>query len=85
VLRGFHTSGLILHRPDEERPERRLEIELRTSPALPAKLIDKRDGGWVELDPSGERIMRRDFGETLDEPALKKWTGSGRLALYVGQ
>jgi len=72
ALRGFYTSGLILHRPDEERPERRLEIELRNGPALPAKLIDKRDGGWVELDPSGERIVRRDFGEKLDAERLRK-------------
>ena len=72
ALRGFYTSGLILHRPDEERPERRLEIELRNGPAPPAKLIDKRDGGWVELDPSGERIVRRDFGEKLDAERLRK-------------
>jgi hypothetical protein len=44
ALRGFYTSGLIMHRPDEEAPERRLEIELRNGPALPAKLIDKVDG-----------------------------------------
>lgn len=72
ALRGFYTSGLILHRPDEERPERRLEIELRNGPALPSKLIDKRAGCWVELDPSGERIVRRDFGEKLDAERMRK-------------
>ena len=51
ALRGFYTSGIIMHRPDEERPERRLEIELRNGPALPAMLVDKVGGRWVELDP----------------------------------
>ena len=29
ALRGFYTSGLILHRPDEDCSQRKLEIELR--------------------------------------------------------
>ena len=41
ALRGFYTSGLILHRPDEDSSQRKLEIELRNGPALAAKLIDK--------------------------------------------
>ena len=48
ALRGFYTSGLILHRPDEDSTERRLEIELRNGPALPA-----------EADRQGERPMGR--------------------------
>ena len=72
ALRGFYTSGLMLHRPDEERSERRLEIELRNGPALRSKLIDKQAGRWVELDPSGERIVRRDFGEKLDAERMRK-------------
>ena len=82
ALRSFYTTGLLLHRPDEERSERRLEIELRNGPALPKKLIDKQNGGWVELDPSGERIVRRDFGEKLDaerqrknDAIVKRWHG----------
>jgi hypothetical protein len=34
ALRGFYTSGIIMHRPEEDQPERRLEIELRNGPAL---------------------------------------------------
>ena len=41
ALRGFYTSGLLMHRPDEDSTVRRLEIELRNGPALPGKLIDK--------------------------------------------
>ena len=47
ALRGYYTSGLILHRPDEDASERKLEIELRNGPALPSKLIDKVRGQWV--------------------------------------
>ncbi len=41
ALRGFYTSGLILHRPDEECSQRKLEIELRNGSALPPRVIDK--------------------------------------------
>jgi RecA-family ATPase len=44
ALRGFYTTGLILHRPEEDSTQRRLEIELRNGPALPAKLVDKVNG-----------------------------------------
>ena len=60
ALRGFYTSGLILHRPDEDRSERKLEIELRNGPALPAKVIDKVGGAWVEINPMNERLVRQD-------------------------
>ena len=33
ALRGFYTSGLILHRPDEEASTRRIEIELTKAAA----------------------------------------------------
>jgi len=72
ALRGFYTSGLIMHRPDEEKSERRLEIELRNGPALPAKLIDKVDGRWVELNPMNERLVRQEAGAKLDAERLRK-------------
>ena len=37
ALRGFYTSELLMHRPDEDSSVRRLEIELRNGPALPGK------------------------------------------------
>ena len=66
ALRSFYTSGMLMFRPDEEQPERRLEIELRNGPALDAMLIDKRGGRWIELDARGERIVRQEIGRKLD-------------------
>jgi hypothetical protein len=72
ALRGFYTSGLILHRPDEEATERRLEIELRNGPALPSKLIDKVKGEWVELNPMNERLVRQEVGAKHDAERVRK-------------
>ena len=72
ALRSFYTSGMIMFRPDEERPERRLEIELRNGPALDTMLIDKRGGRWIELDARGERIVRQEIGRKLDAERLRK-------------
>ncbi|MEN3976909.1 AAA family ATPase [Emcibacter sp. SYSU 3D8] len=72
ALRGFYTSGLILHRPDETCSQRRLEIELRNGPALPAKLIDKVAGQWVELNPINERLVRQEVGARHDAERDRK-------------
>lgn len=72
ALRGFYTSGLILHRPDEEAPERKLEIELRNGPALPSKLIDKVGGQWVEINPMNERLVRKEAGAKHDAERNRK-------------
>ncbi|MFZ3582141.1 AAA family ATPase [Loktanella sp. DJP18] len=72
ALRGFYTSGLLMHRPDEDRSERRLEIELRNGPALAGKLIDKVGGRWVELNPMSERLVRKEVGARLDAERLRK-------------
>jgi hypothetical protein len=72
ALRGFYTSGLILHRPDEDASERKLEIELRNGPALPWKLIDKRDGQWVEINPMNERLVRAEVGAKHDAERMRK-------------
>jgi hypothetical protein len=61
-----------MHRPDEERPERRLEIELRNGPALPSMLIDKVGGRWIELDPHSERLVRKEGGAKLDAERDRK-------------
>jgi len=71
-LRGFYTSGIIMHRPDEEASERKLEIELRNGPALPSKLIDKVKGQWVELNPMNERLVRKDVGARHDAERVRK-------------
>ncbi len=72
ALRGFYTTGLILHRPDEETPERKLEIELRNGPALPPKLIDKQNGQWVEINPMNERLVRKEVGAKHDAERNRK-------------
>jgi hypothetical protein len=72
ALRGFYTSGLLMHRPDEESSLRRLEIELRNGPSLPTKLIDKENGRWVEINPMNERLVRKELGAKLDAERLRK-------------
>ena len=72
ALRSFYTSGMIMFRPDEERPERRLEIELRNGPALDAILIDKRGGRWVEVNANEERLVRQTVGVRLDAERVRK-------------
>src|SRR5690606_31772370 len=72
ALRGFYTSGLILHRPEEDSSQRRLEIELRNGPALPAKLVDKVNGRWVELNPMNERLVRAEGGVRYDAERVRK-------------
>ena len=72
ALRGFYTSGLILHRPDEESSQRKLEIELRNGPALAAKIIDKVKGEWVEINPMNERLVRAELGARHDAERERK-------------
>ena len=83
ALRGFYTSGLLLHRPDEETSERRLEIELRNGPALPSKLIDKVNGQWVELNPLNERLIAKEAGAKFDAERDRK--GDVILRMIAGQ
>ena len=71
-LRGFYTSGIIMHRPDEEAGDRKLEIELRNGPALPSKLVDKEKGQWVERNPMNERLVRKDVGAKHDAERVRK-------------
>jgi putative DNA primase/helicase len=72
ALRGYYTAGMILFRPDESQPERKLITELRNGPALPAKVIDKQDGQWVEIDTRSQRLVRKEYGEKLDGERLRK-------------
>ena len=65
-LRSFYTCGILMCRPDEDRPERKLFFELRNGPAIEPQFIDKVDGHWVEIDRRGERLVRREHGEKLD-------------------
>ena len=72
ALRSFYTSGMIMFRPDEDQPQRRLEIELRNGPALEGIVIDKVGGRWVEIDRSSERLVRKALGGKLDAERVRK-------------
>jgi hypothetical protein len=72
ALRGFYTSGLLMHRPEEDNSARRLEIELRNGPALLGKLIDKVNGEWIELNLMNERLVRKEVGARFDAERLRK-------------
>jgi hypothetical protein len=71
-LRSFYTSGMIMHRPDEARPERRLFFELRNGPALEPMMVDRIGGRWVTLDPKSKRLVRRNIGQKLDAERRRK-------------
>jgi hypothetical protein len=71
-LRSFYSSGIIMHRPDEERPERMLHFELRNGPGIEPMVVDKVGGRWVEIDRSETRLVRREFGEKLDAERVRK-------------
>jgi hypothetical protein len=72
ALRSFYTSGVIMHRPDEDRPERMLHFELRNGPAIDPKIIDKQGGRWLEIDRHSERLVRKDLGDRLDAERVRK-------------
>ena len=72
ALRGYYTAGIILHRPDEDASQRRMEIELRNGPAPPAKLIVKVNGQWVELNPMSERLANKEMGAKHDAERMRK-------------
>jgi hypothetical protein len=63
---------VIMHRPDEERPERMLHFELRNGPGIEPMIIDKADGRWIVIDRSETRLVRREFGEKLDAERARK-------------
>ena len=72
-----------MHRPDEENTLRKLEIELRNGPALPAKLIDKVNGQWVEINPMNERLIAKEAGARFDAERDRK--GDLILRMIAGQ
>ncbi|MCA3704171.1 MAG: AAA family ATPase, partial [Methylobacterium sp.] len=71
-LRSFYTSGIIMHRPDEDRPERMLHFELRNGPGIESITIDKPNGRWIEIDRSNERLVRKAMGDKLDAERVRK-------------
>lgn len=72
ALRGFYTSGMILFRPEEEKTQRELHVELRNGPGIAPLLVDKIGGRWVELDRHSERLVRQEIGRKLDAERTRR-------------
>jgi hypothetical protein len=72
ALRGFYTTGIVMFRPDEAGSQRELHIELRNGAGLDRMTIDKIDGEWVEIDESGQRLVRKDIGSRLDAERMRR-------------
>jgi hypothetical protein len=65
-LRSFYTTGMLLHEPVEGEPLR-LEIELRNGAAVEPKALERdQGGGWQEVDPDEQRLVRKEYGTRLD-------------------
>ncbi len=70
-LRSYYTSGIILHRPDETRPERSLIFELRNGPEIKPKTIIRGSAGWAETS-TYERLALHQPASKIDAEALRK-------------
>lgn len=71
-LRGYYSSGMIIYRPQESRPERNLVFELRNGPSIPLMVIDKANGQWIELDQDRQPIVRKDYTDKMRAERLRK-------------
>ena len=70
-LRSYYTSGIILHRPDETRPERSLLFELRNGPEIKQKTILRGSNGWVEV-ANHERLALQQCSGKIDAEFLRR-------------
>ena len=66
ALRGYYTTGIILYRPDEKKPQRQLIFELREGEEISPKSIEKIVGGWLEIEPESSRLIHQEYGKKLD-------------------
>ncbi|MDX1950297.1 MAG: AAA family ATPase [Rickettsiales bacterium] len=71
-LRSYYSTGLMLYRPDENKPERQLYFELRNGAGIKTKIIDKIDGVWTETNINTQRIAQRELGRKLDAERDRK-------------
>lgn len=62
-IRRRFTAGIIIYCPDEEQTTKKFFFELRNGPKIKAKLVDKINDVYQELDPSTIR-MRNQLLET---------------------
>ena len=62
ALRGYYTTGMLLMRPDEKKPERKLFFELRNGPEPKPKQIIKEGKAWREQ--AGGSVTTEDTGQS---------------------
>lgn len=70
-LRGFYSSGMLLHRPDEASSLRQVIFELRNGPSIDTKHVDKIKGEWCEV-LANQRLVLQEHGEKLDAERRRK-------------
>jgi len=66
ALRGYYTTGILLYRPDENKPHRNLIFELREGEEIVPKTIERIVGGWQELELESVRLVHQEYGRKLD-------------------
>ncbi|WP_353277822.1 hypothetical protein [Wolbachia endosymbiont (group A) of Agelastica alni] len=72
-LRGFYTTGIIMHRPDEQQSKRQLIFELRNGHAIASKYIDKINNNWYVVDYESQRLVNKDYGQKLDAERSRRY------------
>ncbi|WP_264723610.1 AAA family ATPase [Wolbachia endosymbiont (group A) of Cheilosia soror] len=72
-LRGFYTTGIIMHRPDEQQSKRQLIFELRNGHAIASKYIDKINNNWYVVDYESQRLVNKDYGQRLDAERSRRY------------
>jgi hypothetical protein len=65
-LRGYYSTGALLYKPEPDSKDRHLIFELRNGAAIPTKVINKKDGMWVEENILGKRIAYKTQGKLYD-------------------
>ncbi|QJT95121.1 AAA family ATPase [Wolbachia endosymbiont of Diaphorina citri] len=72
-LRGFYTTGIIMHRPDEQQSKRQLIFELRNGHAIASKYVDKINNNWYVVDYESQRLVNKDYGQRLDAERSRRY------------
>ena len=71
-LRGFYSSGLIMHRPEENESKIHLHFELRNGASIPKKIVEKVKNKWVELNLFSESLIKKEYGKKLNAERDRK-------------
>jgi len=84
-LRSFYTSGVIMHRPDEDRPERMLHFELRNGPGIKPMIVHPLTGIRRE-GPTTMSQCPSPLAKSAPHPApvISTSAGGAILALDLG-